>query len=221
MYKRLLYIILIAIFIIGCSKPVEEEVVEEEPPPPPPTPEEIAAKIVNDLQLDKPLPAAGSTFDPGLLGTFTAKLKAEKAQRSATQDGKIALQIVSKRIDQRIRQCFNNELWSHTLANVELHLIMEPGSTKFIAEQTRAVAELKKPKVTIKAIISDGQTGARMAYLDIYLPLEAETRSESMKLGDQMYGIRFTEIIGNNQGIIFEYMETGENFEVFTKAATT
>lgn len=219
MYKRLVYIILMAIFIIGCSEP-EPEVVEAPPPPPPPTPQEIAAKIINDLKLDAPLPAPGASFDPAALATATQQLTQKKAQLAATEDGKLSLQIVSQKINSRVRASFNNELWGHVLAYSGMHEILNNGSTKFLAEKTKAVAELKKPKVTIKGILNDGQSGSRSAYLDIYLPFENVTHSESMKIGDQLYGIRFVEIIGNNQGIIFEYMETGENFEVLTKAAS-
>jgi hypothetical protein len=43
---------------------------------------------------------------------------------------------------------------------------------------------------------------------------------ESMKQGDIMYNIRFVEVIGSSQGIVFEYLATGEMFEVLTKAAS-
>lgn len=220
MYKHILYTILIAIFIIGCSEPVEEVDEDIPPPPPPPTPQEVAAKLSNDLKLDAPLPAEGATFDPAELARMTNLLKQQNAQLSATEDGKISMQIVSQKIDSQVRKCYSNERWAHVLAFSDMHLILQPESTKFIAERTLAVAELKKPQVTIKGIIKDGSSGSRLAYLEIYLPFEGKTYSESMKLGDQLYGIRFTEIIGNNQGIIFEYLETGESFEVLTKAAS-
>lgn len=221
MPKRLLYMLLAMVFIIGCAAK-EEEPEEEEapPPPPPPTPEEIAAKIVNDLGLDGPVPGPGSSIQASEAQRLLEITKQQNVQLSATEDGKRSLAIVSNKIDSRIRACFNNEAWSHVLAYSEMHLVLEPGSVKFLNERTKAIAELKKPKVTLKGILNDPSTNRQIANLEIFLPLENRTVSETMTLGDQMYGLKFTEVVGNNQGVVFEYLETGDFFEVLTKAAS-
>jgi hypothetical protein len=217
MHKALLYTLLAAIFIIGCAKePEPEPEIAPPPPPPPPTPQEVADKILADVSN----PTADELTNPQKLEGSKALLSQQKAQLAATQDGKETLQIVSRTIDQKLRGAVNNEDWPLTFYFSDLHITLNPDSTRFLSERTRAISELKKPVVTIKGLINDKSTGRRIAHLDIYLPLERRTASESMKLGDQLYGIRFAEIIGKNQGIVFDYLETGESFEVLTKAAS-
>lgn len=221
MYKRILYTFLVAIFIIGCApEPEPEPEVVEAPPPPPPTPEEIAAKIINELQLNQPLPPSDFVIPPELVAGMKAAASNQKAMLSATEDGKKALAIVSQQVDSRLRQSFNSEVWSLTLALSDLHTILNPGSVKFDGERIRAIAELSRPVVVIKGIVNDGTTGRPFARLEITLPLEGRTVTETMKQDEQLYGIRFVEVIGNSHGIVFEYRETGELFDVLTNAAS-
>jgi hypothetical protein len=79
---------------------------------------------------------------------------------------------------------------------------------------------LSRPIVIIKGILHDGTTDRPLARLQMFLPMEGRTVMESMKQGDIMYNIRFVEVIGSSQGIVFEYLATGEMFEVLTKAAS-
>jgi len=119
-----------------------------------------------------------------------------------------------------IRQTYNNELWSFVLVYADIHGILDPGSKKFRAQRDRAIAELKRPTVVIKGILSDSVTNRPSAILRITFPLDGRTVTETMKQGDLLHGLRFVEVIGNSQGIVFEYVETGEPFEVLTKAAS-
>jgi hypothetical protein len=220
MFKTLLYTLLMGIFIIGCAGEVLEEEPIEEVAPPPPTPEEVAEKIINDLQLMTPLPPPGTTIPPEIIAKMKTSLQGEKARLSATEDGKRALAIVSQRVDSRARQCFNNQLWPFVLAISDMHIILNPGSKKFDIERNRAVAELSRPIIVIKGILNDGATNRPLARLEITLPLENRTVTESMKQGEQLYGVRFVEVIGHSQGIVFKYLETDDLFEVLTKAAS-
>jgi hypothetical protein len=223
MYKQLLYIFLLSIFIIGCtSEPEEPEPIENElpPPPPPPTPEEIAGKIINDLQLNSPVPPPGTDIPIAMLTALKTTISNEKARLSATEDGKMALAIVSQKVDSKVRQCFNSESWALVLALSDVHEVLNPGSKKFDSERIRSIAELSRPIIVIKGIINDGVTDRPLALLEITLPLEGRTVTESMKKGDLLHQVRFVELIGNNQGIVFEYVQTGDTFDVLTKNAS-
>lgn len=220
MPKRLLYMLLAMIFIIGCAAK-EEEPEEEDapPPPPPPTPEEIAAKISNDLKLDGPIPGPDVRIEAGEAQRLLQIAQQQNVQLSATEDGKRSLQIVSQKVDARIRACFTNEAWSHVFAYTELHLVFQPDSVKFLAERNRSIAELKKPQVTVKMILNDPTSRRQIAHLEMFLPLENKTVNETMKIGDQLYGLKFVDVVGNNKGVLFEYAETDDTFEVLMKAA--
>ena len=221
MYKKVLYTLLMCIFIIGCAEePIEEPEGDLPPPPPPPTPEEIAGKIINDLQLNGPPPAAGASVPPDIANRMKATMSSQKANLSATEDGKMALVIVGHKVDSRVRQSNNNESWAFVLLYTDLHIVLNPGSKKFNAERIRAVAELSRPIVVIKGILHDGTTNRPLARLAITLPLENRTVTETMKEGDELYNIRFIEVIGNSQGIVFEYVTTGDTFDVLTRNAS-
>jgi hypothetical protein len=219
MYKSLLYTLLLAIFIIGCAEPEPKEP-ETPPPPPPPTPEEVAQTIIGTLALNGPMPMEGSTIPTNVAQQMISETRRQTGALGATPDGQLSLSIVSKKVDSRLRKMYNNEHWSYVFTLAEMHLLLNPGSPKFDVEKQRAVVELSRPIVIIKGILHDGTTDRPLARLQMFLPMEGRTVMESMKQGDIMYNIRFVEVIGSSQGIVFEYLATGEMFEVLTKAAS-
>ena len=221
MYKKLLYTILLGIFIIGCGGEPEEEIEDDvPPPPPPPTPEQVAAKIVDDLQLNAPNPPIGTKMDPGVAGQMLGIARTQKVQLSTTEDGQRALALVLAKVDSKVRQTYNNELWSFVMVYSDIHGILNPGSNKFNVERVRSIAELKRPIVVIKGMLHNAATNRTVVQLQMTLPLEGRTITESMKQGDVLHGLRFVNVIGSSQGIVFEYVETGESFDVLTKAAS-
>lgn len=218
MYKPVLYTVLLAIFIIGCAEPAPKE--PETPPPPPPTPEEVAQTIINTLALNGPMPMEGSAIPANVAQQMISETRRQKSSLGVTEDGQFSLSIVSKKVDSRCRKMYNNEHWTYVFTLAEMHLILNPGSPKFDVEKQRAFIEMSRPIVTIKGILEDGTTNRPLARLQMRLPMEGRTVQESMKQGDVMYGIRFVEVIGGSQGVVFEYLATGELFEVLTKTAS-
>jgi hypothetical protein len=212
--------LILTILFVGCSGESEPALTDAPPPPPPPTPQEMATEIVKSINLDAPPPPPGSKFPPAEADKIKNVIKQKKTALSTTEDGKRALAMVSRRIDQKLRTFEQSQLWEHVLVFSELHTILNPGSKKFVEVQQRAVAELQRPEVTVKGFVSDGNSGQKIAFLDIYLPLEGETINDRMRIGEEKYGIKFVEVIGRDQGVLFEYMATGDTFEVLTSKAS-
>lgn len=208
----LLAVLAIAFFAAGC----EEKPPPEPETPPPPTPQEIAAKIVSDLQLKSPLPAPGSTMPRNASQKFINTVRTAKSQNSASDDGKQALAFVSQELDRRLRTLESQELWEHVLTYCEAHLIFNPGSRKFDRARDKAVVELRKPKVTVHGFYIDGNTNQTAVFMDFYIPTEKKTYREQVRVGEEFYGLKLVEIIGNNQGVTLEYQETDETFDVLT-----
>lgn len=193
-----------------------------EPPPdpdapPPPTPEEIAAKIVSDLQLNAPLPARGSRLPRNAAAQFLTAVRTAKTQNSVSEDGKRALDFVSQELDRRLRALEDAELWEHVLNYCDAHLIFDPTSKKFDRYRDKAVVELRKPKVTLGGFYIDGNTNLTAVFMDFYIPTTRMTHRENVRVGEEFYGLKLVEIIGDNQGVSLEYQETGEAFEVLMK----
>ncbi len=211
-------LVVLCLAIAGCSEPPPPEP-DEPPPPPPPTPEELAGKAIADLGLDGPIPKPGSRLNKQAGDKFKTLVQQTKTRLSGSQDGKRALQIVSRKLDQRIRALADAGLSEHVLAHVEAHKILNPGSTKWDTTEELAMAELTKPQVNIIGFLYDGTTGQNKAILEFYLPIRKETHEHQVRVGEEFYGLELVRIIGNNQGVTLEYRETGQTFDVLTKSA--
>jgi hypothetical protein len=197
----------------GCAK--EPEPVEEEAPaPPPPTPQEIAAKIINDTKLEGPLPAQGANFPKPQQQKLLSAIQMAKTSNSATTDGQTALRIVSRAIERRISQFQNAQLWNFVLPHIDAYLVLNPGSSRYDSVKRRATLEMTKPRPTIRGFMQDGRTGDSIVMLEIFLPSTQETKKEQMRVGDELYGLRLESIIGANKGIVMDYVETGDTFEI-------
>jgi hypothetical protein len=224
MRAALVLLLTIPLLFTACG-PSEEEKKQEEaknapPPPEPPTAAEIAQKIVNETQLDSPIPAEGTIIPPEAVAQYKGLFQNHKNVHSNTPEGKEALNMVGKRVEQRIRQTEKAKAWEPLLLLIEVHGVLNPGSNKFARQLNLAAAELRKPQITIKGIVSDGTTGIKIALLDLYLPMEKETVSDRIRVGEEKYGVKLQQVIGNDQGLLFEYRQTGETFEILTNKAS-
>ena len=208
------YLVLLTVLLSACK----EKEPEGPPPPPPPTPQEIAAKLATEWQLNAPLPPPGIQIAPQAARQYIGTIRSGVTEHSATPEGKEALRIVSRQLDQRLRSMENNELWGPALLLCDAHAVLNPGSHRFDLTRERAVVELKKPQVTVDGFYEDIASGQTAAFLSYYLPLEGATHKEKVRLGEEMYGLKFVEIIGKNQGITFEYVATGDTFDVFRQS---
>lgn len=215
--------LLLAIQLSGCY-PEEDRAPRPQRPgigedgmPLPPTPEQVAAKIIADAQLDAPMPARGATLPPAVRQNILDLLRREHARLNGTEEGKRALAIVSRKIDERVRAYERAELWEHTITFIRAHTIFNANSGKFNHVLDKALLELRKPRVTVRGLPEfDGRT---VAFLSIYLPETSETFFEKMGIGEEMHGIRLVSIFGVDRGVRLEYLETGERFVVYLPAA--
>lgn len=183
------------------------------------SPQQIAQKIISDAELDAALPPPGSTLPPGMAQTFLNKLQQVVTQHSATEEGQEALDIVSRRIESRVREVERAKLWHYVLVYADAHRILNPGSTKFNRQREKAQIELRRPTVQVQGFVEDGLSGQTIAFVDIHLPLQDLMYSERMRVGEEIHGVKLVDIIGNNRGVVMEFLESGETFEVLTKAA--
>lgn len=207
--------------LAGCGGSEKEEVEKKEAAAPaPPTPQEIAAGIEKDLNLNGPIPAPGSKMPKKASDNFLGVVRAAKAANSSTPDGQQALQMVNRKLESRTRALVNNELWEHALVHIEAHKIFKPDSHKFDIDERRVTSQLSKPQVEIRGFFADGNTGQTVVWLDFNLPIQNETYSEKVLPGEEFYGLKLVGVIGRNQGVTMEHVETGDTYDVFTKSAS-
>ncbi len=216
-------VLLAALAMLVALSGCEEQTARERPQrpeleqPPPPSPEEIAQKIITDAQLDAPMPAAGSSLPPSVRQTILDLLRREKNRLQGTEDGDRALAIVARKVDERVRRYERAELWEHVLTMTDAHLIFKPGSAKFNHTRDKALTEVRKPRVTVRGLPEFD--GRKVAMLTIYLPMTSQTYFERMAIGEEMHGVRFLSVFGEDRGVRMEYLETGERFVAYLPAA--
>ncbi|MEK7794894.1 MAG: hypothetical protein AAB353_10205 [Candidatus Hydrogenedentota bacterium] len=200
-------------FFAGCA---EEKAAEPEvAPPPPPTVQEIQTQIETALQLTSPLPPPTTSLSGADAAAWLGQVRTQKQTHSATPNGQQALRNVSKKFEEHVTQAEQAGMWDFVLANAEAHEALNPGTTKYVQIKQRAVIELKKPRVKILMIIE--QDGITTAKAKVTLPLEGKTYDEIFREGEILHGIRLVEFIGKARGARFEYLETGEMFDVKTR----
>ena len=185
----------------------------------PPTPEEIAGSIVDEMGLSAPLPPPGSTLPPGSAAAFKADITRVKNEQMATEEGVAVLGIISGKLENRIRQVERSKLWHHVLIYEEAYRVLNPRSQKFKRQRDKAIIELKRPSVSLTGFMYDGRNDFTIAFLEINMPLEDILYEERMRLGEEIHGLKLIKIIGNNQGVTLEFLESGDVFDVYMKSA--
>ncbi|HOE65978.1 MAG TPA: hypothetical protein PLO62_05590 [Candidatus Hydrogenedentes bacterium] len=178
-------------------------------PPPPPTAPEIAQQIrsqVDPLVAQAPSPAARTQ----LLNV----LQAAKATHSVTDNGKQALSTIKSELEDRVKQSFEDKRWAVCMVLCDAVDVMDPGNQRVARYKERATIEFNKPQVKLQGFVTDEETKAVYAYLEIFLPETNKTERKQVQENEEFLGLRFVEIIGDLRGIKLEYKKTGEIFDV-------
>ena len=210
----------VALFLPGCAEEEAPQVVTpSRTAPPPPTPEEIASKIASEMGLGVSLPPPGSTLPPGSAAAFKADITRVKNEQMGAEEGAVVLGILSGKFEDRIRQVERGKLWHHVLIYEEAYRVLNPGSQKFKRQRDKAIIELKRPSVILTGFMYDGRNEYTIAFLEIHMPLEDMLYEERVRLGEEIHGLKLIKIIGNNQGVTFEFLESGDIFDVYMKSA--
>lgn len=194
----------------GPSEPVTPAPVVDPNAPPPPTPEQISKRVITELGLDQPLPPPGSRLLGTTRGTVLGMFTQQQATLSTSPEGQAALKIIQKVLEDRISAYERSEFWEHVVTYVDAYKILQPDSRKYVQLQEKAMRELRRPRVTVKGLPEF--EGHKMALLNIYIPLTSESYDERLSVGDEIHGIKFVGVFGNDRGVRLEFLETGERY---------
>ena len=70
--------------------------------------------------------------------------------------------------------------------------------------------------MTVQGFYIDGKTNQTAVFMEFYIPSEKRSYKEQVRVGEEFYGLKLVEIIGDNQGVTLEYLETDETFDVLS-----
>lgn len=216
MRTRLITVAVLLLVIAACNSEPKT------PPPPvvvPPTPTEIAEKIIADGYLAIAVPPPGRRLPADREPHVKRIVRSAVDANSGTPEGKEALDIVTKMIEQQISGTLRNELWDFVIMYCETYEILQPGSPRYTTTKADAAIELAKPVISKIQIITDHNSGSTTILANIYLPLQnIMLENERLYVGDERPDLQLKVLSlvgrGGKGGIRVEYLKNGDEWIV-------
>ncbi len=218
MKKCLSVAILAAFLCLGC-----QEQAPPPPPAPPPAPEKTPEKIKEEVMATL-APMAGLVADPAA-GAFTDDMKKSvieglqkaRSANQASENGKLALEMVTREIETIISTARDQKRWRLVLGAIEAYEVMSPGTTKMNRLKDRAKLYISRPTVTVKGFMDDKETKDTYVFLEVTLHPSEEVKSMQVRVGEEFFGVRLLDIVGNKKGVRLEYLAIpGDTWDVMT-----
>ncbi|NUM53333.1 MAG: hypothetical protein HUU46_06795 [Candidatus Hydrogenedentes bacterium] len=158
-------------------------------------PEELAAQVQTQLAERKSKYAAEPAYKEaigGVIDTLENKLRVVRDK----QNGVLALYLCTliRFFDPENSRVVRYEKWGETVKN--------------------------RPVATINGWYEPRDAPVRTiyAFIEVYTPEDGQTHHLQVREGEEFFGLRFVEMIGNKSGILFEYLKTRDRFKVFSKS---
>jgi len=218
MKKCLPVVLLLAFLCLGC-----QEQAPPPPPTPPPAPEKTAEKIKEEFMVAL-APMQGLVADPPV-GGFSDDMKKKviedlKKARTANQtsvNAPQALEMVTREIETIISTARDRKRWRLVMGAIEAYEVMSPGTTKMNRLKDRAKLYLSRPTVTVKGFVDDKETKDTFVFLEVTLHPSEEVNSIQVRIGEEFFGVRLLDIVGNKKGVQLEYLAIpGDTWDVMT-----
>jgi hypothetical protein len=218
MKKCLSVALLLAFLCSGCQ--------EQAPPPPPtpaPAPEKTPEKIKEEIMATlAPMqsviaePAAGGFTDDTKKSVIEGLQKARSANQ-ASENGKQALAMVAHEIETIISKARDLKRWRLVLGAIEAYEVMSPGTTKMNRLKERGKLYVSRPTVRVKGFMDDKETKDTYVFLEVTLHPSEEVNSIQVRIGEEFFGVRLLDIVGNKKGVQLEYLAIpGDTWDVMT-----
>jgi len=201
-YIPILLIALLSLAFVACQPPEPEPEPESEEPPEP-SPEQYYQQIKNTL---------GSLLTPGtpappdnVIQEAISQVQLRRQQLSMTENGRAAIQMISRDVDESIRETRREGRWKKVKALCVLHTALQPGNERHASLLEHADLMLGCPRITITGFLElDGEI---YAFLDLFDPKTGETTPYRRREGEEFHDVmRIVRIVGNQQSVEVEYL---------------
>ena len=211
----LLLTILIPLGILGC------EPAAKKPTEPPPPPVRTAAEIANEIRapIQQMVTAyMGTKFEiPEFeLAAGLNQVRQLKQKNMAEEHGAEGIRAATTDTQSFIKTADESKAWGVVVFACDALKILDPANTNYDRFRERAMVYINMPRVTITGFTKIGDDPP-VVLISVYLPETKQTVSERVREGEELLGLRFINIIGNNRGLLIEHIQTGEELEVLYK----
>lgn len=197
-FPLLTLICLLLVLVAACAP---------EPPPPPPEPEEPPEPTPEEYR-QQLRSMMGSLLQPGIPLSGEPpiiELQGRKTQLMATDNGRAALGMITRDIEDAIRLNKEEERWPKLAALCRAFRVLQPDNTRY--EKTREYADLmmKRPRITVTGFMELDKE--LYVFIDLFDRETGATSSHRVREGEEFYStMRLVRIIGNQQSVEVEYL---------------
>jgi len=210
----------LAIAVVGVSLLVScepQQGMPQEEPPPPPSPEETrqaARKLwqsISTRQADQ-----NESLDQWIQRSRTEIGQFKQRHTTTTRDGtqnlsNTAIQEINSMASKAsafMQQFIDEDKWGLAAVFNSQVLTLDPTNSRAKRARKKIEKERNKPKVVLTGFFRYRDTGELKVLLEVTDPKTKETESLDVEVGDEFYGYKLRGVIGKNDGVILEYLET-------------
>lgn len=206
---KVLLFIMICLVVISC-KPA--------PPPPPPEPE-VPPELTKEEYygqlrtmmgplLQSGIVAPDDSTIPGLIN----QLQGKKMTLMLTENGRGALEMITRDIEESIRVARQEERWRKLSILCRVFKVFQPDNNKYTKTQEYADLMVKRPVLTITGFMElDNEL---YVFVDAFDPTLGTVFRYKVREGDEFHKpdyfrtnmLRLVKIIGNQQSVEVEYL---------------
>lgn len=198
----------IVVVLVGCEESPEPDLRSEN-------------EIYNEMK--RPLDEAWKhvegrkRMDEEKANQFVSALAQSVSKNRSAENGPKAIDRLKSQCVGYAKRAERQALWHGVALFARIHQMLEPGSVKLKRLAEHAALELSKPIVDVTGFA--GVPGDPNIFVHVYLPLEGvmlgvKIVREGEEFLNPPYTLRVVEIIGKFRGVTFEYMASGDRFDV-------
>jgi hypothetical protein len=205
--------LVVLISVVGCQQqpPPPPPTPAAAPPPPEPSPEEQASRArsaLDPILKDGPLPPGGESIASSFGGT--------KTQMSATENGRMALGILQKDVEDAIKRAKEQKRFHKIVTLCNLYEAFQPGSDRYTKTKQDAEKMASIPQVQVMGFVHTG--GDLYAFIEVKGAADGKVETFKVREGEEFYKpakvgnepnsseiLRLVRIIGNQQECEIEY----------------
>lgn len=211
---------LLVVLVASCGAP-EKPAKPEPGVDRPATPAEIQAQFDAILQPIYHLVATAtpdSVVPPELWPQVRAQLEERRKQVSALPAYKQGVQGTVKRLEDGLRTARDAQNGALVLLLCDVIRFFDPDNSRLLRFQKWGEMVRNRPVVTIRGWYEPRDTEVRTVYafLEVYTPEDGQTHFIQVQEDEVFFNLRYYKMIGNKQGIVLEYLPTGDQFDVYS-----
>lgn len=147
-----------------------------------------------------------------LIPDLLNQLQSRKVQLSASENGRAALQMLSKDVEESIKVAREEERWRKIAALCRTYKVLHPENPRFDRTQEYAELMLKRPVLTVTGFMELDEE--IYVFIDLFDPTDGKTTAYRVREGEEFHtNMRLVKIIGNQYSIEVEYLPLNYSWE--------